>query len=81
MLTRLMPESRVKVLAFLLSNATDNFHLREITRLMQLAERDLRLARHTIAADGPEPRRTSDSSILRAAPEAVPVGRRGLEDR
>jgi predicted nucleotidyltransferase len=45
MLTKLMPAARVKVLAFLLLNASEEFHLREIARRagvpLQAAQREL----------------------------------------
>jgi len=47
MLTKLMPAARVKVLAFLLLNASEEFHLREIARRagvpLQAAQRELAL--------------------------------------
>lgn len=47
MLTKLMPTARVKVLAFLLLNASEEFHLREIARRagvpLQAAQRELEL--------------------------------------
>ena len=47
MLTKLMPTARVKVLAFLLLNASEEFHLREIARRagvpLQAAQRELDL--------------------------------------
>ena len=47
MLTKLMPASRVKVLAFLLLNASDEYHLREIARRagvpLKAAQRELAL--------------------------------------
>jgi len=47
MLTKLMPAARIKVLAFLLLNASEEFHLREIARRagvpLQAAQRELEL--------------------------------------
>jgi len=47
MLTKLMPAARVKVLAFLLLNASEEFHLREIARRagvpLQAAQRELEM--------------------------------------
>ena len=47
MLTKLMPAARVKVLAFLLLNASEEYHLREIARRagvpLQAAQRELEM--------------------------------------
>ena len=85
MLTKLMPAARVKVLAFLLLNASEELHLREIARRagvpLQAAQRELALLEEIALGRAPSARpaglreRTDIAPAVRGSAFAAPQER------